>query len=164
MWINFILAFVTTAAIADAFWGKIPRAFTSVGLVAGLAFHLVRGGFLSAALAAFIGFAVGLVLFDLGAIGGGDVKLISALGALLGFGPWAFAMEIAVIAAALIALARALRRGVLRETLGNVAQLVRWIAKEGRRPHPLIRIGVPGTLGAPFGVAAALGTVIAVVR
>jgi prepilin peptidase CpaA len=164
MWTTFILAFVLSAAIVDAIWGKIPRLFTTGGLLLGLGVHLVQGGFWSALLAAFIGFVTGLVLFDLGAIGGGDVKLISALGALLGLTAWAFAMQIAIFAAAIIAIVRALRLGVLRESLRNLLEIVRWIAKEGRRPHPVIRVGVPGALGAPFGIAAALGTLAAVVR
>jgi prepilin peptidase CpaA len=163
LWDTFILAFAITAAVTDVLWGRIPRSITTLGLFIGLLFHMGRGGFLSALLAAFLGFVAGLLLFDVGAIGGGDVKLIAALGALLGLGRWASAMEFAIFAAALIAIAQALRRGVLRQTLRNISDLVRWIARQGRKPHPDIRVGGPGALGAPFGVAAAIGTLLTVV-
>jgi prepilin peptidase CpaA len=114
--------------------------------------------------AAFIGFAAGLALFQLGAIGGGDVKLIAALGAMLGLSHWVFAMEISIFASALIALTQAAVRGVLRQTLAGVVDLVRWLVSSGGKKHPLIHVANTAKLRAPFGAAAALGTIVAVWR
>ena len=104
VWNALILAFVLTAAVGDIRWRKIPRLMTTAAVAAGLIFHLVHGGlgweFASALIATLIAFGVGLSFFQLGAIGGGDVKLITALGALLGLERWITAMEVAVIAAA----------------------------------------------------------------
>src|SRR5207244_10997265 len=92
-----IIAFVCAAALFDVRSGIIPRQLSLFGLISGLLIHAFAGGFLSAAIAAVIGFAVGLTFFQLGAIGGGDVKLITALGALLGLRSWVIAMGVAVV-------------------------------------------------------------------
>ena len=164
VWHAFVMAFVLTAAAADLKWRKIPRAFTVPALVAGLLFHIKYGGFLSALEAAALGFVIGVILFKLGAIGGGDVKLMTALGGMLGMGEWMFAMEVAVFAAALIGLGQAIRAGRLRQTISNVGETVRWIAHRGATAHPTINVGNASLLRAPFGVAAALGTLAAVIR
>jgi prepilin peptidase CpaA len=160
----FILAFVVTAALADIWWRKIPNGLTVFGLIAGLSFHLVRGGFLSSLTASVIGFAVGITFFHLGAIGGGDVKLITALGALLGTRDWLLAMELAILVAGLVALLQVVRRRALRQTLHNMIEIARGLGSRGLQRHPEIHIGNPMTFRAPFGFAAAIGTVIALVQ
>jgi prepilin peptidase CpaA len=162
-----IVAFAITAAASDLRWRKIPRTLTVAGLMLGLGYHLLHGGkfeFAWAMLAALVGFALGLTFFYLGAIGGGDVKLITALGALLGFSRWLLAMEVAIFAAALIGLVQAVRRGLLRQTLLNVLATLRWVLSRGVQPHPVINVGNSAMLRAPFGVAAAVGTLIAVMK
>ncbi|HYG98781.1 MAG TPA: A24 family peptidase [Terriglobales bacterium] len=167
IWNAVVVAFALTAAMGDVRWRKIPRALTTAGLLAGVGFHLYAGGFNGfalSALACLIGFAIGLTFFSLGAIGGGDVKLITALGAMLGLNRWLFAMEVAVIAAGVIALVQAWRTGRLRQTFANIAETLRWLIARGVRAHPVINVSNAAMLRAPFGVAAALGTVAAVIR
>src|SRR2546430_15935673 len=125
LWNALILAFVLTAAVGDIRWRKIPRSLTTVAVLAGLGFHLAFGGFGSALIASLIAFGVGLSFFQLGAIGGGDVKLINALGALLGLDRWILAMEVAVLAAAVIGGAQAVRRGMLKHVGRNIADMVK---------------------------------------
>jgi prepilin peptidase CpaA len=165
VWNALILAFVLTVAVGDIRWRKIPRSLTTLAVAAGLVFHLVHGGFASALIATLIAFGVGLSFFQLGAIGGGDVKLITALGALLGLDRWILAMEVAVVAAALIGIAQAVRRGMLRQMLRNIGQLIKWLAgRGGMVAHPSINVRNSAMLRAPFGVAAALGTLFAVLK
>ena len=164
VWDALIIAFALTVAVGDVRWRKIPRLLTTAAVGLGLLFHLIHGGFLSALVASLIGFGLGLSFFQLGAIGGGDVKLITAMGALLGFDRWLRAMEIAILAAAVIALAQAVRRGVLKQTLRNIGELVRWLIGKGAVAHPLIHVKNEAMVRAPFGVAAALGTVLAIWR
>ena len=161
-WDALVVAFAVTVAVGDVRWRKIPRVLTTTAVAVGLLFHLVQGGFLSALVASLIGFGLGLSFFQLGAIGGGDVKLITAMGALLGFDKWLRAMEVAILAAALIGIMQALRRGVLRQTLRNVGELVRWLVGKGGIAHPLIHVENQAMVRAPFGIAAALGTVFAI--
>ncbi len=176
IWDAVVVSFAFTAAAGDARWRKIPRWLTTIGVLLGLVYHGIHGavahGFLrgtlpevaSSALACLIGFAIGLTFFQLGAIGGGDVKLIMALGALLGFSRWLFAMEIAIFAAAAIAIVQAIRRGVLRKTIANVVETLKWVLTSGVKAHPVINVSNSTMLRAPFGIAAALGTIAAVIR
>ena len=164
MWNALILAFVLTAAVGDVRWRKIPRTLTTIAVACGLIFHLVFGGFVSALIATLIAFGVGLSFFQLSAIGGGDVKLITALGALLGLDRWILAMEIAVLAAALFGIVQALRRGVFKQTLRNIGELVKWLAGRGGVPHPRINVHNAAMIRNPFGVAAALGTLFVLLK
>ncbi len=163
LWHAFVIAFAVTCAIGDARWRKIPRAFTTCGVIAGLGFHFWNGGLASAAAASFLGFAVGLAFFQLGAIGGGDVKLMAALGALLGMEPWLVAMQIAVLVAASMAVVQILARGAWRQTLRNMGEIVHALGTQGLKAHPVINVRNAAMIRAPFGVAAAFGTLFAVV-
>ena len=161
MWNGIIVAFVIAAAISDAWKRKMPNVLTTAGLVAGLAFHAIRGGVLSATVATLVAFAVGLTFFHLRAIGGGDVKLITALGAMLGLQGWLLAMQIATLFAAAIALLQAGRQGVIFQTLRNTGNLMYWSFRNVGKPHPQIQVDNILALRAPFGVAVAMGTLIA---
>jgi prepilin peptidase CpaA len=163
-WNSVIATFVLTAAVADVRWRKIPRWLTLVALVTGLAVHWVRGDFWSAATAALLGFAIGLSLFSLGAIGGGDVKLITALGALLGFGPWAFAMQVTILAAAAMAIFQIIRHKVVVQTFRNVGAIFKGWSTSGFKAHPVINVHNASMVRSPFAVAAALGTLYALFR
>lgn len=160
-WTAFIIAFVVTAAVSDLWVRKIPRALTLVGVVVGLAFHALRGGFVSSLIAMLIGFGVGLSFFWLGAIGGGDVKLITALGALLGVSRWLTAMEVTILVAALIALLQIIRRGAVRQTGSNILELLRSFRHDGIGEHAQINVRNAAMIRSPFGVSAAIGTILA---
>ncbi|MBV9945276.1 MAG: prepilin peptidase [Myxococcales bacterium] len=133
-----IAAAVVAAAAAWTDWrtGQIPNWLTLGGLAAGVLGHLLvgfrlGGGFHGALLEA--GQSLGGVLFcgvvpafmwQRGAIGGGDVKLFAALGALCQ--PMA-GLEVetyAFVAAALIAPIKLVYRGELLKTLGRSATLI----------------------------------------
>jgi prepilin peptidase CpaA len=163
LWNSFVLAFVVTVAVADARWRMIPRNLTVLAFFTGLLYHAIRGGFLSSLLTAAAAFAIGLGLYELRAIGGGDVKLMTALGAMLGFQAWLQAVEIGLIIAGLMALIGILRRRVFLQTLRNIGRLLQHFFTQGLRPHPDIQVNNPSLVRIPFGVAAAVGTVFTVV-
>jgi prepilin peptidase CpaA len=163
MWQAFVLAFAVTAGLGDMLGRKIPRFLTMFGLLAGLTYHGIYGGFLSSLLTAALGFGLGLGLYELRAIGGGDVKLITAMGAILCFQPWVFALEVAIVIAAVMALVGILRRGICLQTFRNLGRLLKHFLVNGFRPHPEIQVNNTGLLRVPFGVAAALGIICAVV-
>lgn len=78
------------AAITDLRSGRIPNHLTLTAMLVGVALHLVLGGALGAiesALGATICAAVPAIVYKASqgrGIGGGDIKLFAALGALLG--------------------------------------------------------------------------------
>lgn len=157
----FVIAFVLTVAAGDLMWQRIPRELTTAGFLLGLMYHAFFGGFITALLAAITGFAVGVVFFRMGAIGGGDVKLLAALGALLGLGQWSRALFVAVLVAAVTAIFVAAWQGALKRTLRNTLTLLTTLPTRGLAPHDAIHLHSGMAVRAPFGVAAAAGTIFA---
>ena len=76
------------ALISDLKTRKIPNILTFSGIAGGLAFHMLNSGIEKGAIFSLKGAIVGgllfLLPFLLGGAGGGDVKLLAALGAWLG--------------------------------------------------------------------------------
>jgi prepilin peptidase CpaA len=75
-----------TAIIEDLRRRKLPNWLTATGVAAGIALAVPRGwsGLWPALAGAALGFAVLLPLFLMRGMGGGDIKLMAAFGALLG--------------------------------------------------------------------------------
>ena len=76
-----------SAVVDDLRRGAISNWINLLAIVAGLIYHSVRGGWMGLAVASggmVLGFAIFLALYCLGGMGGGDVKLMAAFGALLG--------------------------------------------------------------------------------
>jgi prepilin peptidase CpaA len=111
-----LLALTGIAAITDTRSGLIPNWITLPTLAAAPLAQLAVGGVTSAlnAIAALIACAlVPLVMFALRAMGGGDVKLFAALGALCGA---SLGLELQLLSyglGAVVGLAAASRRGRL---------------------------------------------------
>lgn len=84
----FMAAFTLTAAVIDVRSKRLPNWLTVSAGVMALIFHTVTGG-LSGLGGSLLGFAVGFsilfVLWLIGGGGGGDVKLMGAVGAWLGW-------------------------------------------------------------------------------
>ena len=150
---HFLVATVAVTAVAagyDLKTGHIPNWVTlgplAVAPVAWLAFGWSVGGSFRAGISAAQWSVLGaiacalvpLLLYRLNAIGGGDVKLLVAVGALC---QWLIGIEAefyAFIAAALFAPARLAWEGKLLKTLGNTFVLVAnpFLPKAKRRDIP----------------------------
>jgi prepilin peptidase CpaA len=81
------IALGSLAAFDDLRRNAVSNWITAVAWLAGLLYHGIHQGWTGLGLAAagsLLGFAVFLVFYWLGAMGGGDVKLMAAFGALLG--------------------------------------------------------------------------------
>lgn len=108
-----------------------------------------------------VGLAVGwfafYVMYLLGGMGGGDVKLMGAVGAALGFPVVLYALMFTALVGGLQAILVLLWDGSLTATLVNagkrMAQALRVRRREGEPPAPKY---------VPYGVAIALGSVWAV--
>lgn len=149
---HFLLASVLLSALAAVFdWrsGHIPNWLTLGGLCGAVLIHAVNACLLqgiaalpaalgSAALGALLCALGPALMFWLGGMGGGDVKLFAAIGA---FGPPLVGLEAqsySFIIALLLAPAYLAYQGRLLQTLGNTLALLAnpFRRKERRRPMP----------------------------
>ncbi len=174
LWHLLLFAAVAVAGIA-AVWdwrtGEIPNWLTLGGVVAGLLGNFVLG-FRTGGLAeggaaigsSFLGIlACGLVpmlMYRVGGIGGGDLKLLFALGALLRPSIGIEAELYAFVAITLYAPARLVYEGKLLRSLGNALSLF----TDAFRPEEKRRKVDPELLSTVrFGPCVFLGTVIAAI-
>jgi len=105
-----------------------------------------------------LGLAVGLALFAVRALGGGDGKLMVAVGAFLGYEQMKGALLLIGILGGFLGLGEAIRRGAILPSLYNaVAMLRRWVTF--RRGDELRTIESPGAITVPYGVAIASGAI-----
>jgi prepilin peptidase CpaA len=140
-----ILALVvaTAAAVYDVRTRRIPNALTFGAAAAALLFHAIDGGgseMGAAALGWVVGTLVFIVPFALRGLGGGDVKLVAALGAWLGAGNAVWLALYTGIAGGVLALLTALSHGYLRTALNNVWLLLCHWRVSGLRSLPEISL------------------------
>src|SRR5690606_35662753 len=162
-WLNTcaFLLLVAAAAWLDVRTGRIPNLLTVGGLAAALALRALLGPdpVLPGLAGAGIALAFGLPLFALRGLGGGDVKLLAAVGAFLGPGRLIMALLAAGVAGGVLAVAVALRRGVLLPALLGTGGLLRRWATLGRAGERRT-LASPGAIPVPYGVASAVGAVV----
>ena len=82
-----LTAMLAVAAFIDWRQRRIPNWLTVVMMASGLAGSLLPGNVIppsTAFIGLLVGFAIPFVLFVMGALGGGDVKLLAGVGAWLG--------------------------------------------------------------------------------
>lgn len=90
-------------------------------------------------------------------MGAGDVKLMTAVSCITGFGHLVEIFIATALTGGLLALALAISRGRLRSTLSNVGTLIGHHGTMGLLPHPELNVDQPGTLRLPYGLAIAAG-------
>jgi prepilin peptidase CpaA len=118
---------VLTASVVDIRSRRIPNVLTATmaGVGVGLASTGLSGVSLGASMA---GFALGLALMmpghALGATGAGDVKLMAAVGAIVGPALVVSAFLFTAIAGGVLAIAVAARRRRLRATLAGTGRII----------------------------------------
>lgn len=148
-------------AVPDVRGGKIPNLLTYTGMVAALVARLLAAGWpgLKAGLLGLIlGGGLFFLLFLLGGMGGGDVKLVAAVGAWAGAGQTLIILLAAALAGGVLAIGMMIFRKTVRRTLRNTVELLRHHLQTGLRPHPELNVREPATLRVPYGVAIAAGT------
>ena len=117
------------ATFSDLRTGRIPNALTFGAMAGGLLFsaiHAGGAGLATSLLGGVVGLALFFPLFALGGMGGGDVKLLAAVGTWLGpFGALQAALW-ASLAGGVLAVIVGLSRGYLAAALRNVSALL-WV-------------------------------------
>jgi prepilin peptidase CpaA len=129
MKVTYVIAMLIglAACVTDVRSRRIPNVLTFGSAFAALIFHTVTAGS-SGLLTALAGWGLGIAFFfppfALGGMGGGDVKLLGALGAWLGPGLAMWVALYAGLAGGVLALAAALATGYLRQALANLRLLL----------------------------------------
>lgn len=129
-------AIVLAAAVFDLRFRRIPNWLTGSGVALGFAANLYERGFGSGLLFSLSGLAVAtavyMLLYVLRALGGGDVKLMSAVGAFAGWQNWIGIFLVAAILGGFAAVILAAARGRLKQTLWNAG----FVLSEAKRGRP----------------------------
>ena len=157
------IAVTLLAAWTDWRTRKIPNWLTVPALVLGITVNAFAAGW-SGAKASLEGAGLALILllpFVLKrGLGAGDWKLMGAVGAFLGPILLLLALLASIFVSGLMAMVNLIRNGRVMTTLSNMVVLVRGFFSYGLRAHPEISLDNPKLLKLPFGVAAAIATVI----
>jgi prepilin peptidase CpaA len=157
------LLFMLSAGWLDLRSRRIPNWLTVSGFFVGIGVNVWRlgwhGGLFSIEGAA-LGLALLLPLVLLRALGAGDWKLMGAAGAFVGPIMLLFVLLASFMIAAFMGTIRMMKDHQAMATLRNVRDLVRGFVSFGLRPHPVISLDNPELPKLPFGVAAAIGTIV----
>jgi prepilin peptidase CpaA len=133
------LSIAVVAAICDLRSRRIPNILTFGAALAALAYHLVTGGPRGLGLAAagwFVGAIIFLIPFALRGLGGGDLKLLAALGAWIGPADALWLALYTGVAGGVMAIVVAVFHGYLQRALQNVWLLLCHLRVAGLRAMP----------------------------
>ena len=158
------LALAITAAIFDVQQRRIPNWLTYPGIIAGLILRGLLFGWrgLGSAVEGFLLLGGIMFLFYVvRAMGAGDVKLIAAVGSIVGPEHGFIILLATAICGGLLAIVYALYRGRMGSTLKNLGSVVLFHAQTGLQAHPELNLDNPATLRMPYGLAIAAGTLYA---
>ena len=156
-----LVALLVLACWFDVRERRIPNALTLAGATAAL---LLRSGWgwgsvLEGAAGAGLAVAVALVPFGLRFLGGGDVKLLGAVGAFMGTDQLLGALLLVAVVGGVLALFEAIRRRALGHALANTfgfAKRVMLFGRAGVAPT----LESPLVMSVPYGVAIAVGSLL----
>lgn len=155
------------AALSDLRSREIPNWLTLFGIFAGFALHSWfdgLDGFLFAAGGFGAGCLIFLPLFALRWLGGGDVKLMIAVGAFTGWKTLIVIFILDGIFGGFAALVLMLARGRVHRTFSNIGRMIRLLL-HGRSPwkeSPELEAGAAESTGMPRAVTIALATLLVI--
>ena len=162
-----ICAFVLLVLCAywDIRYRRIPNWATLPGAALGLGMNgLFLGwqGMKASGLGLLVGFGALVVLFVLGWMGGGDVKLMAAIGAIVGPSNWFWVFILSNILGGLVAVVLLLSKGRARRTFSNVGYMLNELAHL-RPPYAQreeLDLQSPKAVTMPHGFAIAIGSFV----
>ncbi|MBZ5521799.1 MAG: prepilin peptidase [Acidobacteriia bacterium] len=164
-----ITAFLWSAAGAacDIMSRRIPNAVTYSGVALGIVLRTSLLGWqgLGTALAGgLIGGGIFFFFYLIRGMGGGDVKLMAALGCITG--PWLILQIVTACALAggVMAIAVMIYKKRAVRTIRNVGALLRFRFLHGAQMHPTLNIDSPESLRMPYGIAIAAGALYPLVQ
>jgi prepilin peptidase CpaA len=147
----------------DVRYRKIPNWATLPGIALGLGLNGLFGGWAgmkASGIGLLVGFGALLVLFVLSWMGGGDVKLMAAVGALKGYPFVVSALFYSLIVGVVIGVVMLIWN---RKTLRTFKNLFLVVGSRVSRLIPKQDINPEETQKLPFGLAIVLGTIWAMI-
>jgi prepilin peptidase CpaA len=154
--------FALAAGVTDLRWRRIPNWLTYPAAPIAVGLHALAGGWPEAKLS-IAGLALGLILLLpfglLRSLGGGDWKLVGALGAFLGWRHLLNVLVITLLINALMAIVFIVAKKRIWRTLRNIGRLFAALFRL-HLPGEDLTIDSPEAIKVPFGVAAAVGVLL----
>jgi prepilin peptidase CpaA len=154
------LVLVSVASITDLRSRRVPNVLTLTAPVLAFAYHGFSYGWPGLVMS-LGGWVVGLLLFlplfALRGIGGGDVKLLAAVGAWLGPMPTVWVALFTALAGGLLAIVVSAYHGYTRQAFTNVWGLLSYWRVMGIRPHPAMMLESSKSPRLPYAVPMAAG-------
>jgi prepilin peptidase CpaA len=154
------LVIASIGAISDVRTARIPNWLTYGGLAAAIVSRAAMGltEFRSGLIGLMISGGMFLLLFLIGGMGGGDVKLMAAVGAWAGSSQSLPILITSSIVGGILAVLYMIMGRRILLTLRNSLELIQHHASSGLRPHPYLNVQEAGTMRVPYGLAIAMGT------
>jgi prepilin peptidase CpaA len=147
-------------AVTDIRSARIPNRLTYTALLLALGLRtalLGLAGLKSGATGMLMAGGLFLLLYALGAMGGGDMKLIAAVGAWVGSTQVMMLIVAAALAGGILGIGRIIFTKMVGQTLRNIMRLLSYRLTSGLQPHPELSVRTSGSQRVPFGVAIAVG-------
>ena len=160
-----VILLAGAACVTDLLWRRVPNSLVITGLGLGIGLNAWGQGWhgcIMSLAGALLGLGLFLPFFALGGMGAGDVKLLAALGSLLGPGDLVKTALAGAVAGGLMALAAAAWNGRLLATFRGIGNLFSYWAAGGLRPSPELTLASPSALRIPYAVPVAAGAVLIV--
>ena len=161
-----LLALVIVAAAYDVPFRRIPNWLTAAGVLLGLAMNtfLYQGwpGLRLSVIGLAAGFGAYFILYSLRAMGAGDVKLMAAIGAMVGWQDWFGIFIVTAIVGGFASMALMAMRGRVRKTLWNVGFVITEM-KHGRAAYlsnEELDVRSSKAIGLPHAAVIAAGTLM----
>lgn len=160
-----LLALVLGAAVYDVRYRRIPNWLTVSGVLVGIALNSFLFGWAGlriSLLGLAVAFGVYFVLYALHAMGAGDVKMMAAVGAMVGWEDWFGIFVFTAILGGVAALVLVLARGRFKRTVFNVSFILSEM-KSGRPAYlgkEELDVRSSKALGLPHGAVIAVGTLL----
>ena len=155
------LAVAIAAAVIDVQQHRIPNWLTYPAIVMGLLLRVCffgRHGLLTAVGGCLLAGGIVFVFYAVRAMGAGDLKLLAALGAIVGPHYVVTILLTTAIAGGVFALIYVAYRGRIRSTFSNVGTVMKFHVTGGLQTHPELNLDNPEALRMPYGLAIAAGT------
>jgi prepilin peptidase CpaA len=157
------VAVLAVATFTDVRSRRIPNWLVLPFMAAGIGVQAWQHGWHGVA-QSLEGLALGAVLFGvlfaMGGMGMGDVKLAAAIGAWIGPAQLLLALVLTGLVGGVMALAWALAGGFLAELLSGSGDLLLGWKKRGTLAHPELHLANPRARKMPYAPAIAIGTLI----